>query len=66
MIVVSKILALIVLGAVAWLILQCPCERLLCCHLGTFWLLLGALLAVVFYENGPKLIDPSCWDVAKT
>ena len=39
----------------------CPCERLLCCHLGTFWLGLSLALAVIFYENGFRAIDKSCW-----
>ncbi len=57
---VSKILAVSILGFMLWLTLQCPCKRLLCCHLGTFWISLVALIAIVLYENGFKLIDESC------
>lgn len=59
-IVLSKVLTITILGSMMWLTLQCPCKRLLCCHLGTFWALVASLLAVVFYENGFKMIDPSC------
>ena len=45
----------------AFLTIQCPCQRLLCCHLGTFWIGLSVALGVVFYENGIKIIDKSCW-----
>lgn len=45
-----------------WLTIQCPCTRMLCCHLGTFWGVLAVALAVVLYENhGFKLVDKTCW-----
>lgn len=59
--IVPKIIALGILGFIFWLVLQCPCQRLLCCHLGTFWLAILALFGVVIYENGFKIFDPSCW-----
>ena len=58
---VSKVLTVSILGFIMWLTLQCPCKRLLCCHLGTFWLALAALIGIVLWENGLKLIDPKCW-----
>lgn len=57
----SKILAVLILAFMMWLTLQCPCKRLLCCHLGTFWIALLSLIGIVFYENGFKIIDPKCW-----
>jgi hypothetical protein len=46
----------------AWLTIQCPCSRLLCCHLGTFWVALAVAVSVVLWANGGfKFTDPTCY-----
>ena len=59
-VIISKILASVVLLYMLWLTVCCPCDRLLCCHLGRFWIALVVLVAVVFFENGFKAVDMSC------
>ena len=59
---VLKVIAGSALAFLTFLVMFCPCERLLCCHLGTFWMGLSVALAVVFYANsGFKLTDPTCY-----
>jgi len=56
----QKIIAGGSLAFMLYLVLMCPCKRLLCCHLGSFYIALALLMAVVLSENGFKVVDPSC------
>lgn len=57
---------LVKLGACAiliyliWLILNCPCGNVLCCHLSSFWVALFGLIGIVVYENGWKTFTCKC------
>lgn len=60
-IIVSKILMSFALLYLLWLATQCPCKRLLCCHLPQFWTAFAFIFAVVVFENGGiKWSDASC------
>lgn len=43
-----------------WLIVQCPCKRLLCCHLPNAWITLAVLVGVVLAVNGLRWSDARC------
>jgi len=43
-----------------YLVIQCPCKRILCCHLPQFWIALFVILAVVFLDNGFRFHDARC------
>lgn len=56
----AKSLVIAPLLYAVYLTLQCPCARVLCCHLGAFWLVMGAAALAVLVQNSFRLIDPSC------
>lgn len=58
---VSKIVMAVALIYLLWLELQCPCPRLLCCHLPQFWGALAVIIGVAAFENGGlRFSDASC------
>lgn len=58
--VIVKTATVALLVFLALLTAQCPCPRLLCCHLQVFWIGMAAVVALVLFENGLKLSDPTC------
>ena len=60
-IICAKLVMAAALIYLLWLSLQCPCGRLLCCHLPQFWIAIAVVVGVVFFENnGLFWNDPSC------
>jgi hypothetical protein len=46
--------------ALLFLVVKCPCKKVLCCHLRETWLLIALFIGLVVLINGFKLFDGSC------
>lgn len=55
-----KVLACASLLYIIYLVVVCPCDTVLCCHLGQFWIAIAIFFALVFYENGWKTFSMEC------
>ena len=61
--VVWKVLMVLPILGLLFLVVKCPCKRVLCCHLREVWLLIGVLVLMIVANNGFKFWDNSCKDV---
>ena len=57
---ISKLIAGTATLFLFWLIVQCPCKRLLCCHLPNVWVTLAVLVGTIVFVNGFQWSDASC------
>ena len=57
---ISKLIAGTATLFLFWLIVQCPCKRLLCCHLPNVWVTLAVFVGTIVFVNGFQWSDASC------